>query len=696
MKKFNLKTRDNALRLFWLCVALILLFSFVAQLVSTDFGRLKIQRLTIDARGAEIVGDIYYPRGANEDNPLPAVVVTHGGGCNWGVTKYLAQEIARRGFVTFNFSAYSNGLSYKPMYDELHDKYNEQGRLTPLGVWDAFDYIRTLEFVDPMRLGLTGHSMGAIRTTSSIKIDCGYLNLNDRLINILCDDFGQSFTLEEISQDATALAEARLNADQLAHFNYMKEEATEFYNTRMFAAVPIGNGKNALTDWGPAEVEVAGYTVMRDMQCNIVQIDGEFGVMNGKMDASWYPDLPIESGIWYAADDDTMTNTKLGHYSEITVLDNAGLANAVATRTARMYYMSPNQTHSRDFFSNRIASVTVRAFEQMLGYNNGNLGEGKPTPYTSNIWHITSYCNFFSLITMVFMCISLAAVLVHNKSFECCVAEEVENKSSFNKKRYWAINIFTVVMGFGALYYGIKKANKIFKNTKLFPASTQHITLGLLAVLVIGTLLILAYNVYKSKKENGTSGLERLGLNIGIKGILKSFLLSFVVFTVAYASLQLIVFFFDQDYRLWMAVYTELKANYFGWVIWYAVVLFPVYAVLSAGINYSLRSDIPAWKDDLICVIVNSVGIYILCALNYVIALVSYNGSLFCDFISSYGFLVHVPVTVIIMRLCYRKTKTVWVGAGICAFLIAWAMCSGAGLGNTNVPDNLMAAFLNY
>ena len=47
----------------------------------------------------------------------------------------------------------------------------------------------------------------------------GYYTLNDILINVLYEEFGQKFTEDEITQDAVALAEERLNEAQLAHFN---------------------------------------------------------------------------------------------------------------------------------------------------------------------------------------------------------------------------------------------------------------------------------------------------------------------------------------------------------------------------------------------------------------------------------------------------------------------------------------------
>ena len=88
---------------------------------------------------------------------------------------------------------------------------------------DALEFIRSLNFVDQTRIGMVGHSLGSIRIAYAAMDDCGYYTLNDRLINVLHDTFGQTFTPAEIDQDADALAAERLNADQLAYYEELRE-----------------------------------------------------------------------------------------------------------------------------------------------------------------------------------------------------------------------------------------------------------------------------------------------------------------------------------------------------------------------------------------------------------------------------------------------------------------------------------------
>ena len=76
-------------------------------------------------------------------------------------------------------------MSEQPNYDDF-----EQGVdmfviwISACGMLDAVRYMRTVEFVDSTRIGIVGHSLGAMRASIAATADCGFLTLNDRLVNI--------------------------------------------------------------------------------------------------------------------------------------------------------------------------------------------------------------------------------------------------------------------------------------------------------------------------------------------------------------------------------------------------------------------------------------------------------------------------------------------------------------------------------
>ena len=207
MAKLNIKSKDGCKRLLALFAVIIFLSSLFAQLISTDFGKVKVENISIDARGALLSGDLYYPAGTSTQDKLPCVIVAHGGAISHTCMRGISEELARRGYVVLNVSAYGAGVSEQPPYDEIgvgKDEYSVMA--TPAGMLDVLAFARTLEFVDQTRVGMTGHSMGSIRTGACAVADCGYFTLNDLLINILYEEFGQTFSAEEIYDDANALA----------------------------------------------------------------------------------------------------------------------------------------------------------------------------------------------------------------------------------------------------------------------------------------------------------------------------------------------------------------------------------------------------------------------------------------------------------------------------------------------------------
>lgn len=166
-KIFDLSTALGCKRVLAVLVAVILLCSLFAQLISTDGGRIKVEDIAIDARGATLEGELYYPVGTTDEDKYPAVVIVPGAGVIYAQMRSFAEELAKRNYVVFNINAYGSGASETPVYNE-----NDQGVLeynifgTPMGCLDAVDFVRTLQFVDQENIGVMGHSQGpAARAT---------------------------------------------------------------------------------------------------------------------------------------------------------------------------------------------------------------------------------------------------------------------------------------------------------------------------------------------------------------------------------------------------------------------------------------------------------------------------------------------------------------------------------------------------
>ena len=702
MKKLTLKSGEGCRRILAICIIVLLLSALIARAFQNDFGKIKVEQVSFDSRGAIINAELYYPVGTSDRDSLPAVVTTHGGGCTLGVTKGIAAELARRGFVVLNVSAYGTGLSDQPIYDEAGqgvDGFNMNQAIN--GLYDALDYLRTLKFVDPTRLGSVGHSMGAMRTFAAAAMDAGYLSVNDQMLNTLYEDFGIEISADQINDDADAIAEAQLNEDQLAHYYTIKESVEEHYNTRVKAeiALGIGGGNAAMT----GTVTVAGHEVTRGVQTNFAFVTGEYDSLWGFTDnenarAGWQAPDGFNQDEWYSINPAENNSVSLGSFATESIVSNEALKEAIDNRTTRALLCTGPETHSKEFFSKGTAETIVNYFSQTLNYNRGDLtsADTDPLPADQQIWMYRAVFNFIAMLAMFGVMFSLGALILRSKTFSVCVSDIKAARPAINKPVYWVMNAVTVVLGFVAIYLANKNGLFFFDQSPFLPLGrTAVLTVYFLLVLSVGSIIITAISIVLNKKATGSTGLVNLNYKVPVMSFVKCLGFSVVLIIAAYTCLSVSEYLFGQDFRLWMISLGAMKNEWWTLGLHYVILLFPLYLILSGAVNYTIRTDIPEWKDTLITVIVNSLGVWLCCLVNYIIMRTSYDGTLFSSFICSYQFVMWVPITTYIARKMYNLTKNVWSGAMLNTFIIVWSMVSTLGVNDTYWGPNFISNFFN-
>lgn len=698
-KKFSLETASGCK--FWIAVLLvaILLTSFFAALLSSDGGKVKIETIRIDSRGAVLVGDLYYPAGTSDKDNLPVIIVAHGAGVSKNNYRGFSEELSRRGFVVLNVNGYGTGLSEFPRYDENgmgEDGYNSW--TTPSGILDAVNFVRTLNFIDKTRIGIAGHSQGSRRAGYSAVLDCGYYTFNDIMINELSETFQQSFTEAEINQNADQLAAKRLNKDELDYYNALKAQRLEDYNTMIKAVCIIGGvGSNCAPT---QKVKVAGHEVVRNCQVNEAFIGGYFdgGIAAlPKADTTkqyWHTDSDIALHTWYVIDDANAKSSTLGNIYDVSIVNNTALQHAITNRSTR-YIALNKETHSKNFFSNQTAREVVKYFEQVFAFNRGELSDPATKPLdASNIRFIwREIFNCLAMLSMIALLIPVAALLYKTKFFERCNGKNEIFVAEFEIKRFWIVNAIAAVGSFLAIYY----INTLFapglpapKFWPLFP-SFWLTPIFLIVLSIVAIIEIIVLN-YLDKKKLGKSLLGGINVNLGLINILKTILASFIILGIAYLTLVLIGYLFNQDYRLWMMAFEEMKVEQWRYVWRFAILLFPFYVITGIATNYSSTKKLPEWLDILVAVVVNSIGVWILGTITTVV--LHSSGVSISNWTSSYGFLIFVPVTVFITKKMYRVTKSVWLGASVNSLLIGWMMVCTIGY-NSYVAQNWISNFFN-
>lgn len=128
----------------------------LASLVQTDFGRVEVSNVVYrNYNGIQIRAKLLKPIRATEAHPAPGIVYVHGYQNNRETSDPYCIELARRGFAVLEIDAIGRGNSGVP------DDPRSPGFDKTYGTATSLDYIRSLPFVSPSRVGMMGHSLGA-------------------------------------------------------------------------------------------------------------------------------------------------------------------------------------------------------------------------------------------------------------------------------------------------------------------------------------------------------------------------------------------------------------------------------------------------------------------------------------------------------------------------------------------------------
>ena len=702
-KGLSVKTPAGCRQIIAILIAIILACSFIAQMISTNGGQIKIEKVAFDVRGASLSGELYYPAFTTDEDSYPAVVVVAGAGIINYQMRSFGEELAKKGYVVLNLNAYGSGASETPVYNE-----NDQGVLeynifgTPMGSLDAVHYLRTVEFIDSERIGLVGHSQGSRRAGYAALMDCGYYSFNDVMLNVLYEKFNIDLTEEQLSENADAIASDKLNADQLLHYNTLKEEYYDDYRVMVKSICLVGS--TAQYVYPTSMVNVAGHDVLRSCKVNIGIINGtyDFGYVsfNNSEDAKNGMYIPVGSDIiqggYYTLDDLTNTSTNIGMFRQDTINTNDSLRNAIENRSLRVI-MQTGETHSKNFFSRRTSAMIVDYFNQTLNNHADILQTGESS--ITFVWR--EIFNAIAMLSMILMLFPLIRLLTSTKTYASCIAEG--DTIQPEKNRLWGkiiITVATVIGTFIAIYQTNAGVNLInFKFSSMFPLMiTCWPPYSLMVWLAVVGIVLMVIYLLCTKDMASTKEYFLRHFTIGISGILKSLVIAALLIIAGYVAVSVVNYFFLQDFQFWMTCFPTLTADQWLIVLRYALLGLPFFFICGFTTNYLADvtlDNVSGIKDTLITMVINASGIWLCCLVSNVL---TYTGILegrsFSSFLLTYGTIVFVPISVFVARRCYQITKNVWVGTFVNSMLLAWMIGGVSGTNGAYVAQTWFGNFL--
>ena len=181
-----------------------------------------------------------------------------------------------------------------------------------------------------------------------------------------------------------------------------------------------------------------------------------------------------------------------------------------------------------------------------------------------------------------------------------------------------------------------------------------------------------------------------LGLKVSGKWALRALLISVCLIAAAYVSLGVIRYLFGEDYRFWNNIFGAMKVEYWGLALKFALLIFIPQLAINVLTNYTIRTDIPEWKDTLFTVIFSCAGVWLCCMLNVI--MLHTGAGMLCNWNSAFALPLMLPLMTYLSRKLYKLTGNVWTGTILITLLVSWATVSSIGY-NTYIEQSALSAF---
>ncbi|MEI6290960.1 MAG: CocE/NonD family hydrolase, partial [Chloroflexota bacterium] len=155
------KSVRSSVNLLVICLVIISVAAGMARLIETDYGKVEVNNVTIsDPNGVMLSARLYRPVTATVDHKAPAVINIHGYQNDKLTDDSYSIELSRRGFVVIATDVIGHGDSGGGLsVGGLLGDPTYTG-----GMQSVFQYTKELQLVDTAKIGVMGHSMGAILT----------------------------------------------------------------------------------------------------------------------------------------------------------------------------------------------------------------------------------------------------------------------------------------------------------------------------------------------------------------------------------------------------------------------------------------------------------------------------------------------------------------------------------------------------
>ena len=579
-------------------------------------------------KGKVVSGILFKPKAASADNPLPAVVLTHGYLNNREMQLQNAIELARRGFVVLTVDR------------EGHGNYENSGSTSALmatnGLYDSAKYVYNLDYVDKDKIGISGHSMGGMTTSAVLAQDVQLGLVSAGLIQSYDGFYGAG---EDVSvgflksQDDEFFYTTNENGGTLSREWLTTTEAKKYIGNASLEGDVVNGGiyiNGVLTDIADGTAADSAFRVIYETDGIHPQVhysvEGAEAVTN-----FFYTAFGVPNGFEYISESNQTWWVK-EMFSLIGLIAFFALIFPMVSLLLRVP------------FFRTLKGKQVATEDGTLVWVDNALPEAKPL------------------------------------------------KGIQKNLTYWlgAIGI-ALFSGFTINSVCTEYGDKWFPNTLLYPQDTTNwvamwaVCVALFSVAVILFFWFVNGAINKIRyKEQGSSYTENpfasARLQSGFGGLVKTFVLALTVVGLLLALLFLNWAIWKVDFRIWtFAVKVFDLGVLLPTIVRYSV-FFGIFFIVSAIFNENYRvKNLPEWASILINVFFNIFGVLLVVAIQYGTFTTTgemWQPEMALGYIVLFPMIPILAIATVISRRMTAKTGNIWLGAFINTILFTLITCS--------------------
>lgn len=659
----NTYCKNNKVALIFLavCILVIFLSSFIASALQSNGWQVEVTDLrnaenegviTVageeqEVNGVVVSGILFKPKDASAENPLPAVVLTHGYLNNREMQLQNAIELARRGFVVLTVDR------------EGHGNYENSGEQSALmatnGLYDSVKYLYNMDYVDKDKIGISGHSMGGMTTAMTLLQDMQLGLVSAGLIQAWSTFMGAGADVDVgmlKAQDDEFFFTTNEGEDGTISREYLSTQAAKTFigNTELEGDVVSGaiyvNGQ-AVETTGGQETEGAFrvvYEISGVHPQNHCSVEGANAVVNFFYNAFGTPNgyeyISEGNQVWWVKEAFSLIGM-IGFFALIFPL----VSLLLTTPVFRSLRVAKQQVVEETVVVTDETGAEQTMVCQKLVWDGANIPL-QPKPLKGVQKNISYW---------------LAAI---------------------------GIMLFS---GFSIHSICTEYGDKWFPNTQLYPQDTTNwVAMWAVCSALFSLAVILFFwlaNTIVNKIRYGDNYLEYQEnpfaagkIATGLGGLLKTFVLALLVLGILMAVLYTNWAIWTVDFRIWtLAVKVFDMGVLLPTIVRYGV-FFGIFFIVSALFNETYRaSNIPEWASTLINVFFNFFGVLLVIAIQYgefTATGVMWQPDMNLGYIVLFPMVPILAIATVISRRMTAKTGNMWLGAFINTLLFTLITCS--------------------